>query len=133
MRPAPENEPGAPQGRILVVDDNRDSATSLGMMLKLMGNETRTAHDGLAAVQAAEQFRPDLILLDMMMPGRTGLDVLEALRASPETAATPVVMVTARAQSSDRRAAADAGADRFVTKPFSPTELLRTVDELLVS
>ena len=69
--------------RILVVDDNHDSAMSLGMMLKLMGNETHTAHDGLAAVEAAEKFRPDMILLDIGLPKLNGYDACRRIREQP--------------------------------------------------
>lgn len=66
--------------RILVVDDNHDSAMSLGMMLRLMGNEIQTSHDGLAAVEAAEQFRPNMILLDIGLPKLNGYDVCRRIR-----------------------------------------------------
>jgi CheY-like chemotaxis protein len=89
------------------------------------------ARDGDEALEEARRVRPDVILLDMMMPGRTGLEVLEELRRDPEFQHTPVVMLTARAQAGDRQAAEAAGADRFVAKPFSPLELNRIVDELL--
>jgi len=87
------------------------------------------ARDGDEAVAVMAESAPDLLLLDMMMPGRTGLDVLAELRAAGET--LPVVMVTARAQAADRVRAADAGADRFLSKPFSPADLARLVAELL--
>jgi CheY-like chemotaxis protein len=89
------------------------------------------AADGDEALELARRTSPDLIVLDMMMPGRTGLDVLRDLRAEPKFATTPVVMLTARARSSDREAAAEAGADRYLAKPFSPLELISVVEELL--
>lgn len=116
---------------VLICDDEETVRALIRATLAGRGYTLVEACDGDQAIELARSLRPDLILLDMMMPGRTGLDVVQELRASPETAAMPVVMVTARAQSGDRRAAADAGADRFVAKPFSPTELLRTVDEFL--
>jgi len=75
--------------------------------------------------------RPDLILLDMMMPGQSGLEVLAELRRDPELRGIPVLMLTARAQLTDREAAHLAGADRFLAKPFSPLELDGVVKELL--
>jgi CheY-like chemotaxis protein len=89
------------------------------------------AADGDEALELARRTSPDLIVLDMMMPGRTGLDVLRDLRAEPKFATTPVVMLTARARSSDREAAAESGADRYLAKPFSPLELISVVEELL--
>ena len=89
------------------------------------------ARDGDEGLAVARSERPDLIVLDMMMPGRTGVDVLTELRADEAFAETRVVMLTARAQVADRNAASTAGADRFLTKPFSPLELMSMVEELL--
>jgi CheY-like chemotaxis protein len=89
------------------------------------------AADGDESLRLARQLRPDLIVLDVMMPGTSGLDVLATLRADPDLAATPVVMLTARAQAADRFAAATAGADRYVPKPFNVRELTDAVAELL--
>jgi CheY-like chemotaxis protein len=91
--------------------------------------EVVEARSGDEAVALLEQGGIDLLLLDMMMPGRTGLEVVAALRADGVT--LPVVMVTARVQADDRVRAADAGADRFLPKPFSPAELAALVGELL--
>lgn len=91
------------------------------------------AADGDESLELARETQPDLIVLDMMMPGRSGLEVLRELRADPETAATPVIMLTARARESDRNEAASAGADRYLAKPFSPLELIAVVEELLVN
>ncbi len=89
------------------------------------------AADGDEALALARSSAPDLMLLDMMMPGRSGLDVLAEIRADPALAHIPVIMLTARAQAADEQAALRAGADRFVTKPFSPLELAAVVAELL--
>ena len=89
------------------------------------------AADGDESLELARQTRPDLIVLDMMMPGRSGLEVLRELRADPEISATPVIMLTARARESDRDEATAAGADRYLAKPFSPLELLSVVEDLL--
>ena len=85
------------------------------------------AGDGDEAVRRARDCRPDLILLDMMMPGRSGLDVLREVRRDADLAQIPVVMLTARTQATDREAAEEAGADSFLGKPFSPTELVAVV------
>jgi CheY-like chemotaxis protein len=89
------------------------------------------AADGDEALARSRSDHPDLILLDMMMPGRSGSEVLGELRNDPSTAATPVIMLTARAQASDREAMNLAGADHYLTKPFSPVVLAALVAEVL--
>lgn len=89
------------------------------------------ARDGDEALRCARDRRPDLILLDMMMPGRSGLDVLREIRSDPALAEVPVIMLTARTQAADREAAEQAGADRFLPKPFSPAQLISVVEEIL--
>jgi CheY-like chemotaxis protein len=89
------------------------------------------ACDGDEAIARTRSHHPDLILLDMMMPGRSGSDVLRELRADPATAETPVIMLTARAQASDREAMNLAGANHYLTKPFSPVGLAALVEEVL--
>lgn len=89
------------------------------------------ASDGDESLDLARRHRPDIVVLDMMMPGRSGLDVLRELRSDPELAGIPVVMLTARARAADRDAAVAAGADRYLAKPFSPLELISVVEELL--
>jgi CheY-like chemotaxis protein len=95
------------------------------------GYEILEAQDGCEVLGLALDRRPDLIVLDMMMPGKSGLDVLAELRTDAALAKTPIVMLTARAQAADRAAAADAGADRYLAKPFSPSELAAVVGELI--
>ena len=89
------------------------------------------ACDGEEALEQARRVHPDVILLDMMMPGKSGVDVLAELRRDPAVAETPVIMLTARTQAADREAAALVGATRFLAKPFSPSELAASVDELV--
>jgi CheY-like chemotaxis protein len=89
------------------------------------------AGDGDEALERIRSDHPDLIVLDMMMPGRSGGDVLLELRSDPSTAATPVIMLTARAQASDRAAMQLAGATHFLTKPFSPVGLAALVEDVL--
>ena len=103
--------------RILVVDDNHDSAMSLGMMLKLMGNETHTAHDGLAAVEAAEKFRPDMILLDIGLPKLNGYDACRRIREQPWSKGIVIVALTGWGQEEDRRRSQEAGFDHHLVKP----------------
>jgi CheY-like chemotaxis protein len=89
------------------------------------------ACDGDEALELTRAEHPDLILLDMMMPGRSGSDVLRELRADPATAETPVIMLTARAQATDREAMNLAGANHYLTTPFSPVGLAALVEEVL--
>jgi CheY-like chemotaxis protein len=114
----------------LLVCDDEDVLRSL-IRATLAGYTVIEARDGDEALAHARQLRPDLILLDMMMPGRSGLDVLAELRRDPNLAATPVVMLTARTQIADREAVEAAGANRYLGKPFSPLQLIAVVEELL--
>ncbi len=116
---------------ILVADDEAVLRALIRATLSSAGYDVLEAVDGDEALELARSARPDLIVLDLMMPKRSGLDVLLELRADPELAITPVVMLTTRARAADREAGAEAGADRFLTKPFSPRELSETVAELL--
>lgn len=116
----------------ILICDNEEPLRAL-VRAALDGHEIHEARDGDESLDRARALRPDLIVLDMMMPGRSGLDVLQTLRADPELAGIRVVMLTARAQASDHAAAEHAGADRFVIKPFSPSRLAAAVEELLES
>ena len=116
---------------VLVCDNEEVLRSLVRASLADADYEVIEARDGDESLELARSERPDVILLDMMMPGRTGLQVLEELRADGELGETPVVMLTARTQATDREAAAAAGADRFLPKPFSPLELARIVAELL--
>ena len=89
------------------------------------------ARDGDESLDRARTAAPDLMLLDVMMPGRSGLEVLRELRNDPALARMPVIMLTARAQAADLEAAKAAGADRFLAKPFSPAQLAELVEDLL--
>jgi CheY-like chemotaxis protein len=117
--------------KVLVCDNEEALRALVRGALELGDYEIVEAHDGNESVELARSFDPDLIVLDMMMPGRTGLEVLAELRTEDRFAETPVIMLTARAQAEDRQAAADAGVSRFLPKPFSPLELAYVVEELL--
>jgi PAS domain S-box-containing protein len=103
--------------RILIVDDNHDSAMSLGMMLNLMGNDTRIAHDGLAAVEAAGEFRPDIILLDIGLPKLNGYEACRRIREQPWSKGMVIVALTGWGQEEDRRRSAEAGFNHHMVKP----------------
>lgn len=116
----------------MLVCDNEEALRAL-VRATFVGGDYRIveARDGDESLDLARSVRPDLILLDVMMPGRSGLEVLAELRADPKLAETPVIMLTARAQLSDQDAARAAGADHFLAKPFSPRELAALVEETL--
>jgi signal transduction histidine kinase len=119
-------EPAAGFGfkrRILVADDNADSAASLEMMLEFMGNEVRTAHDGLQAVEAAAAFRPELILLDIGMPGMNGYDACREIRRQPWGRDAVIVALTGWGQDEDKRRSREAGFDQHLVKPVEPAAL----------
>ena len=118
--------------RILVIED--DPVIALSLRLKLArdgGFEVQTAHDGAAGLRLALDRPPDLVLLDVNLPGMDGFEVCRHLRKEPATAATPVIMLTARIGESDRVAGLDLGADDYITKPFSPKEALARVRAVL--
>lgn len=119
--------------RILICDNEEVLRTLVRASLEGNDYEFLEARDGDEALALARAEHPDLILLDMMMPGRSGLDVLAELRDDPAFATTPVIMLTARAQANDREAAAAGGATEFLPKPFSPLELADRVGRLLES
>jgi len=117
--------------KILVVDDEPDALEVLGFNLKNAGYEVTTADDGDAALKKARQQLPDLILLDLMLPEVDGLEVCKLLRRDPATSAIPIIMVTAKAAEIDRVVGLELGADDYVTKPFSPRELILRIRNLL--
>jgi two-component system, OmpR family, phosphate regulon response regulator PhoB len=117
--------------RILIVEDEQDIADLIGFNLQRAGFEVLKAHDGIVGTETALRERPDLIVLDLMLPGRDGYAVFRELRRDTRTTAIPVIMLTARAQTEDRIQGLEAGADDYLTKPFSPKELLLRVQAIL--
>jgi signal transduction histidine kinase/CheY-like chemotaxis protein len=127
---APAKAGPAPAGRrrILIADDNADAATSLAAMLQLMGNDTRVAYDGLQALQEAETFRPDVILLDIGMPKLSGYDAARRIRQQPWGVRPLIVAITGWGQEDDKQRARAAGFDHHLTKPMDPTTLVSLLD-----
>ncbi|MEX0875417.1 MAG: response regulator [Actinomycetota bacterium] len=119
--------------RVLLVDDDPQVLKLLRLNFEMEGYDVEVATDGAAALAAIDRRRPDAVVCDVMMPGMDGLAVVRRLRADPETAAVPIVMVSAKAQLADVRAGAEAGADEYVTKPFDPQDVLDAVARLLDS
>jgi two-component system phosphate regulon response regulator PhoB len=117
--------------KVLVCDDEQVLRALVRATLDGEGHEVVEARDGDEALEQAREHSPDLIVLDMMMPGRSGIDVLAELRRDAMLCRTPVVMLSARTQLSDRETAVQSGADRYLPKPFSPLELARIVEQLL--
>lgn len=114
-------------GRILVVEDDREIADLIAHYLARAGYRPELVRTGDDALLLARAAPPDLIILDLMLPGLDGLDVCRALRSDPRTASVPIIMVTARGEESDRIVGLELGADDYVTKPFSPKELVARV------
>ena len=119
--------------RILVADDDIDIRELVEFKLSTLGHDVVAVADGAAAIDACRAERPDLAVLDVMMPGVSGLDAIRVIRATPGLADLPVILLTARAQDSDVESGFDSGADDYITKPFSPRELAARVESLLVA
>jgi DNA-binding response OmpR family regulator len=116
---------------ILIVEDDRDIAELLQRYLTRAGHVTDALGDGAEALAFVRARVPDLVILDLMLPGVDGLEVCRTLRRGPETRALPIIMLTARTEESDRIVGLELGADDYVTKPFSPSELVARVGALL--
>jgi two-component system response regulator ResD len=113
---------------ILIVDDEPTIVEVVGLYLQREGFRVLTANDGNAALQTVEQQRPDLVVLDLMLPGLNGLEVVKRLRSG---SALPIIMLTARSEEADRVVGLELGADDYVTKPFSARELVARVKAVL--
>ena len=120
----------SPKGRILIVDDNLDSAQSLAEVLKMTGNDTFVAHDGEEAVEAAERQRPDVILLDIGLPRLNGFDACRRIRANPWAENILIIALTGWGQEEDRRKSAEAGFDGHLVKPVDMAELMKLLADL---
>ena len=117
------------QRRILVVDDNQDSAESMAMFLRIMGHEVRTAYDGLVAIEVAEEFQPEVILLDVGLPGLNGYKVAQRIRER-RGANVVLIALTGWGQEEDRRRSKEAGLDHHLTKPVEFDDLTKLLADL---
>ena len=120
----------APRGSVLVVDDEPTIGEIVSRYLQRAGYETRVAATGPAALEAAAADRPDLVVLDLMLPGIDGLEIMRRLRQQ-DRQRTAIILLTAKGEESDRIAGLSLGADDYVVKPFSPAELVARVDAVL--
>jgi len=116
---------------VLVVDDNEDNVQIMSAILLGRGFDVRIARDGKSALASIRQHLPDLILLDVMMPGMDGMEVLDHVKADTRSARIPVIMVTAKSQDQDLLAGYKYGADYYITKPFTSRQLLYAIDLVL--
>jgi len=120
-----------PSPTVLVVEDDPVILRLLEVNFDLEGFGVVLAHDGAEGVEKARESRPDIIVSDIMMPKMSGIELVEALKADDATAAIPIILLSAKAQTSDLKAGMDAGADDYVTKPFEPLDLVDRVNALL--
>jgi DNA-binding response OmpR family regulator len=117
--------------RILIVDDEPNIVISLEYLMKKEGFEVAVATDGEVALQQAAAFAPDLILLDVMMPKKSGFEVCESLRADPAHAGVKIIMLTAKGRESEVAKGLALGVDAYITKPFSTKDLVLKIKSLL--
>ena len=117
--------------RILVADDSEDLRLLVVATLEDNDYELIEARDGVEALATARAARPSLVVIDWMMPGISGIDVIRILRQEPDHRETPVILLTARTQDSDRELSREVGVNVFLAKPFSPADLIQHVERLL--
>lgn len=120
-----------PNRRVLVVDDNRDGANSMATVLRLLGNDVKTANDGIEAIEIAESYSPDIILMDIGLPRLNGLDATRRIREQPWGETVKIVALTGWGQENDRQRSHAAGCNGHLVKPVDPPDLQRLITELL--
>jgi two-component system phosphate regulon response regulator PhoB len=120
-----------PKDTVLVVEDDEDILQLLAYNLQASGFDVDAARDGFEALNLARRKVPDLIVLDLMLPGMDGLEICKELKRSPQTSAVPIIMLTARGEEIDRVVGLELGADDYVVKPFSPRELMLRIRAVL--
>ena len=120
-----------PDAKVLLVDDDPVILKLLQVNFEMEGYTVSCAGDGEEGLAKARAERPDIVLLDIMMPKMDGLEVTKALKGAADTKDIPIILLSAKAQASDIQAGKDIGADDYLTKPFDPLELLERVNELL--
>jgi len=119
------------RGRVLIIEDDKDILNLVAWHLKAADYEVLKAEDGVSGLETALREKPDLVVLDLMLPGMDGLDVCKTLKRNKETGAMPIIMLTARGEEADRIVGLELGADDYVVKPFSPRELVLRVQAVM--
>jgi len=117
--------------RILVVDDDRQIVRLLRSYLEQAGYNVLTAYDGAAALQSIRRDRPDLAILDLMLPDHDGWEITRTARADPDTKDVPVILLSAKGRNVDQKVGFEVGADDYITKPFSPRKLVERINAIL--
>jgi DNA-binding response OmpR family regulator len=120
-----------PPPTVLVVEDDPVILRLLEVNFELEGFRVLLAHDGTEGIEAARQHQPDVVISDIMMPRTSGLELVSTLKGDVDTKAIPIILLSAKAQTSDLKIGMDAGADDYVTKPFEPLDLVERVHALL--
>lgn len=120
-----------PGAKVLVVEDDPVILRLLEVNFELEGFTVLLAHDGAEGLEAVRANQPDLVISDIMMPHMSGIELVQTLKADDATKSIPVILLSAKAQTSDLKAGMDAGADDYVTKPFEPLDLIDRVNALL--
>ena len=115
---------------VLLIEDEPNIIEAISFILSRDGWSVRAHSDGTNAVETASRLKPDVIILDVMLPGKSGYDILREIREEPDISGIPVLMLTARGQTKDRELAEKAGASRFMTKPFSNADVVEAVRAL---
>ncbi len=119
-----------PARKVLIVDDEPNIVTALEFLLKRSGYDVRLATDGGQALREVDDYRPDVVLLDVMMPVKSGYEVCQKLRERPDLAGIRIVMLSAKGSEAEVNKGLSLGADLYITKPFSTRELVATIDRL---
>jgi DNA-binding response OmpR family regulator len=117
--------------RVLIAEDEPNIAVSLEYLMQQSGYEIQTVTNGIDALRAAREFRPDLMLLDIMLPLKNGFEVCQSMRETPELSGVKIIMLTAKGRDTELAKGLALGADAYITKPFATRELLETVKRLL--
>lgn len=117
--------------KILIADDELRLRKVIALYMTKCGYEIIEAGNGETAVELVKEHKPDAIVLDVMMPGLSGIEASEIIRKLPEFSKTPIILLTANASENDVKKGLAAGADKYITKPFSPKELVETIDSLI--
>src|SRR5262245_23900422 len=128
---SPGNAPALPRLRVLIVEDERDLVDGLVYNLQREGYETAVAHDGQEGLRKAQTLLPDLVLLDVMLPGLSGTEICRELRAGERTRTIPIIILSARSEETDQEIGFTLGADDYVTKPFGVRLLLQRIKAVL--